>query len=503
MAPAMRPNSTPPPAPSHTSPSSYSVNGMQRSKGELRPSARNVTVRAWRLRPRQARALAGEWYDWFITRHPISELQKWEALRGQVHDALREAIGDDQWEQNNPDDLWLEDEEFRTVGRPILADVGETAQFLGMKRMALNNEARNRFLDFLYDDLAAVFRRLIGIARGDYSPDGYRENFPKFEGTDSGVTPSELFEKWVAARKPASGTVESWRYVFRAIAKHFKDRSAASITDDEAQQWVESLVTTKRSAQSVNKTGLKASKTVFAWALEHKHIPRNPFKGVKITVPEKVQSRETRAFYPEEWRPILRAALEITDTRTPYDAVRRWVPWLCAYTGARVGEITQLRKTDVFKREGIWAIRITPDAGTVKNKKARVVPLHEHLIEQGFLKFVADRGSDGPLFYNPAPAHDAGALAQSKPRYAQARQRLAAWVRSLGVSDAELQPNHAWRHTFKQIADHAHITERMSDYITGHASRSVGARYGAPVLSDMADALKAFPRFNLEQETKK
>jgi hypothetical protein len=30
---------------------------------------------------------------------------------------------------------------------------------------------------------------------------------------------------------------------------------------------------------------------------------------------------------------------------------------------------------------GVLGLRITPDAGTVKNKKTRVVPIHEHLIE--------------------------------------------------------------------------------------------------------------------------
>ena len=68
------------------------------------------------------------------------------------------------------------------------------------------------------------------------------------------------------------------------------------------------------------------------------------------------------------------------------------------------------------------------------------------------------------------------------------------WVRDLGVSDAELLPNHAWRHTFKQIADRAGISERMSDYITGHAHKSAGAGYGAPILNDMAQALNKFPR---------
>ena len=82
-----------------------------------------------------------------------------------------------------------------------------------------------------------------------------------------------------------------------------------------------------------------------------------------------------------------------------------------------------------------------------------------------------------------------------KPPYAQVRQRLADWVRSVGVDDEHVQPNHAWRHTFKQIADRFGISERMSDYITGHAHKSVGATYGAPTLEDMAEALKKFPRY--------
>jgi integrase len=118
---------------------------------------------------------------------------------------------------------------------------------------------------------------------------------------------------------------------------------------------------------------------------------------------------------------------------------------------------------------------------------------------QGFLKFVAQRGK-GPLFYNPATLGTASddLTKQKKPRAAQARQRLATWVRELGVTDPDVSPNHAWRHTFKQIADRAGITERTSDYITGHAHRSVGAVYGAPTLDDMATALKKFPRYKLK-----
>ena len=67
----------------------------------------------------------------------------------------------------------------------MLADVGETAQFLAMKKMVPDNEARALFLDFLYKDLAAALKRMIRMSDGDYGPDEYREQFPKFEGADT------------------------------------------------------------------------------------------------------------------------------------------------------------------------------------------------------------------------------------------------------------------------------------------------------------------------------
>ena len=78
---------------------------------------------------------------------------------------------------------------------------------------------------------------------------------------------------------------------------------------------------------------------------------------------------------------------------------KRWCPWLAAYSGARMGELTQLRGVDIVTTDGIHAMKISPEAGTTKTGKARTVPLHEHLIKQGFLTFVKANGK-GPLFYN-------------------------------------------------------------------------------------------------------
>jgi integrase len=87
---------------------------------------------------------------------------------------------------------------------------------------------------------------------------------------------------------------------------------------------------------------------------------------------------------------------------------------------------------------------------------------------------------------------------RKKPRYAQVRQRLADWVRELGVGDPNISPNHAWRHTFKNIGRRARISDVVLDDICGHAPASVGAEYGEASLEDMAEALRTFPRYKLK-----
>jgi integrase len=155
------------------------------------------------------------------------------------------------------------------------------------------------------------------------------------------------------------------------------------------------------------------------------------------------------------------------------------------------------------KQGDIWAIEITPEAGTVKTREPRTVPLHEHLIDQGFLRFVKARG-EGPLFYNtgsPLKATKVDPTNPPRPRAVKTRERLADWVRKLGVTDKAIRPNHAWRHTFKRRATRAGIDAGIRDAICGHNPRTVADIYETPTLEDMAEALKEFPRYEISGVT--
>jgi integrase len=462
------------------------------------------------LTPKEARGLSGVWYEWYTVKHLAKawSASTWEAELSDLHEDFLRAVwaadgrppdGKGWTSEFDPFEVWQENPEAKQHARPLVADRAETAQFLHAKNLVLDPASRDLFLDYVCQDLFEAVMLLIRRANGDYTPDTWPERFPKFERTaDPSLTPWMLFERWIAEAKPADSTIDRWRGVFLKLRDDFPGHSAAALTPEEVQKWARGLVSPERSARTVNDVWIVAGRTIFGWAVKEKLVTLNPFEGARITVPRKNTTREHKAFSPQEIKNILGAAQAISSPRSKTEAAKRWVPWLCAYTGARSGEMTQLRGADVIVEDGVHALKITPEAGTVKNKRARTVPLHEHLIEQDFLSFV-DASGKGPLFYN-VPKQQPAADDPTNPRkrrYIKAREHLAAWVRGLGVTDPEVQPNHAWRHTFKQIGHRHGVQEHVLDAIVGHAPISVGRGYGEPTLRDKADALKKFPRYDL------
>ena len=171
--------------------------------------------------------------------------------------------------------------------------------------------------------------------------------------------------------------------------------------------------------------------------------------------------------------------------------LKRWVPIICAFTGARVSEITQLRKQDIRQIDGQWVARITPDAGTVKSGGYRDVPLHPQIIEQGFIVFVNGAG-DGPLFHTA-----------SKPeKYQQAAvivsNKLSDWLRESKLRPEGLQPNHAWRHRLKTQCRELEISDRVADAIQGHAAKSAADNYGDVTLKTKINAISKLPKYDLK-----
>ncbi len=304
------------------------------------------------LTPMQARALSGEWYRWYIARHHArpQSAEHWEFFRDQINEALTDALGHlrnpRDPERREIDDVW-QLSEARAEIRPMLADWCETTQFLAAQRVALDNASRDLFLDALYEDFGVALKLLIRQAHGDYTPDTWPLRFPSLQLQQrhpvADQSPWKLFEAWTTARKPAAATIGRWRAVFIDLeAKFAGPNYEEPLNEDTAQAWAREKVTAERTAATVKDVWVNAANTVYAWAKGQRLVSSNPFAEVTVTVPRKIRTRENKAFTADEAKIILRAAMSFADTKRPSDGAKRWVPWLCAYSGARVGEITQL-----------------------------------------------------------------------------------------------------------------------------------------------------------------
>lgn len=80
-----------------------------------------------------------------------------------------------------------------------------------------------------------------------------------------------------------------------------------------------------------------------------------------------------------------------------------WAPIIGLYTGARIGEVAQLKVADVIQEHGIWCFNICvsldDDGGvsqTLKGQSSvRVVPIAQPLLDAGFLDFLKDAEESG------------------------------------------------------------------------------------------------------------
>ena len=211
-----------------------------------------------------------------------------------------------------------------------------------------------------------------------------------------GRSPLELFDRYAREARLAPATVRRWRAVM-AKAQEECPRMA-DITPEWCEGWKQRLVESGLSPRTVENVHLAGLRALCRWAVANGEIVTNPMDGITISVTRSEPTR-FKGFLDTEVQTILSATLEPAPAtfRPRHSAARRWIPWLATYTGARIREIAVLRNEDVIQSNGIWVVRFAGDDGYRRVSRFRVVPLHPHLVEQGFPDFVKESGV-GPMF---------------------------------------------------------------------------------------------------------
>ena len=315
---------------------------------------------------------------------------------------------------------------------------------------------------------------------------------------------SALWSDYVNSRVIASfmkdGGIRQ-RPVIKNLLKFLGHNDARQITRRNLLDWRDELLKTL-SAKTTNDIYLSTVRSMLKWAHEEERLLENLAATVRQSKPKKQRARDP-GFSNSEALAILKAsrayeakpdAFGVIREKEQSVAAKRWVPLLCAFAGARVGEMLQLRKEDVREENGRWVIRITPEAGTMKAGHFRDLPLHQQVIDLGFVDHVQATKS-GPLFHgSPDPAKAVSAArAQSN--------KIAGWLHEAGLVPDGLQPSHAWRHRFKGQARERGLDMRVTDAIQGHAAKSAADDYGDISLIAKALIIDALPYYELPAKT--
>lgn len=284
-----------------------------------------------------------------------------------------------------------------------------------------------------------------------------------------------------------------WKAVARRFKKWLGTDDLDQVTPEKVQAWADERNAEGIAAKTINDTDIAALRAIFAWGRRRGWLFSNPAEDVRIDGRGKKHTRE-KWFLEDEIAAILNAALAVQGTKRENfktTAAKRWVPWLCAYSGARVVEMIQLRKEDVRQEGTAWVIRVNPEAGDVKTDDYRDVPVHEHLVATGFIKFL-QQSRPGPLFCHVGMDGTTAGTAEG------VYKRVYTMVRSV-VTDARVQPNHAWRYTFKTYGHDAGLSDLTIDAICGHAARTQGEKYRGISVKKRLDVMSMFPRYKLTQ----
>jgi integrase len=373
---------------------------------------------------------------------------------------------------------------------PEALDALVTARLLTKGIIGTDPETRTMIgralLDAMRDGLALRKRQ----EEGDYTPDAKAQRFPEYEDPKggalrpaSGVSLTGLVDDWWTeaqrtGRSPA--TYDSYKTTFKHLSAYLKHNDAVRVRPSDIVGFKDHRLAQGLAASSVS-LNLAAIKIIFGWAKDNLKVPSNPALGIKLAKTKATKLRE-KDFTPEEATMVLAHATTATGKNK---LAKFWLPWLCAYTGARVGEMVQLRPQDLRKEGDSYVLTITPEAGTVKGKTAREVVLHEHLVARGFPE-VVEKCSTHYVFL--------GSTNNVRQAIKTTKTMLVTFVREV-IKDPNVSPNHGWRHSFKTVGRDAGISDSVLDAICGHTPSTEGGRYGSVSLSTQAKAMASFPRY--------
>ena len=159
---------------------------------------------------------------------------------------------------------------------------------------------------------------------------------------------------------------------------------------------------------------------------------------------------------------------------------RFWIPLIAIFTGSRLGEICQLLCADIKIEHDVPFFHFTTK-GTkaadpkkrLKNKASdRIVPIHQELLNMGFLDFVERARAKGVRLFPEIRQGTDDAWSTYSSKF------FNNYLKDIGVKTDRMTSFHSTRHNITDAFRNAGLEDNSFGLILGHSSKTTTSGYG-------------------------
>jgi len=317
-----------------------------------------------------------------------------------------------------------------------------------------------RYLDpltqFLEEQFEATKRSLEAIrAQFQDAADSFASGSVPLAQAEKTAKPGSLrslVTVWTVQRTPARSSQADMKTALDRFERLNGPLPYGGVTTEHVRRFKEDLIRDTAIKNATKQKQWSMVRVLFTVAKDDGLLATDPFDQVKLG-----QLKDDA-----ECREILTRD-DLTKLFSSLEGEEWWLVRVALYTGARLGELCQLRKEDVTVEGGVTFLHIRDDAElgkTVKTRNSvRKVPIHRQLMEDGFAKWAASRPQDQLFPFTSAVAS----------------KRLLRRFKAVGLGEGKVV--HSLRHTFIGAARKV-MEEDYRERITGHKSQRVSRTYG-------------------------
>lgn len=231
---------------------------------------------------------------------------------------------------------------------------------------------------------------------------------------------------------------------------------------------------------------------------------KNPFADVRVSKSAVADNEARDPFSTEQLQAIFAAPLftgahSVSRWRTPGRTnlkgdPLRWLIVLGLYTGARLGELCQLERSNVKEFEGVHYLCFEPSMKLKKKRGAKTSPsvrniaLHRDVIDAGFLDYVAGVKTARLFDYPERNGRHSDAAGKRFNRMLASLGMKTTDAKGHGDQQFRAKVNfHSFRHNFTDACKRAKVDAEIRERMIGHALEGMRSRYGSDYHAQILD----------------